>query len=95
LIFAILLLLAQSWGWWPWDNLAWCESRGQWHIATGNGFYGGLQIMESTWLANGGAAYASYPHYATREDQIAVAEVILANGGWSQWPACSRILGLR
>ena len=27
-----------------WNRLARCESGGRWHINTGNGYYGGLQI---------------------------------------------------
>ncbi len=30
-----------------WDRLAHCESGGRWHIATGNGYYGGLQFSGS------------------------------------------------
>lgn len=28
-----------------WDRLAACESGGRWHIATGNGFYGGNSMV--------------------------------------------------
>jgi hypothetical protein len=41
-----------------WDLLAKCESSGNWHINTGNGFYGGLQFTQSTWKAFGGSQYA-------------------------------------
>ncbi|HMC69418.1 MAG TPA: transglycosylase family protein, partial [Mycobacteriales bacterium] len=27
-----------------WDRVAHCESGGNWHINTGNGYYGGLQF---------------------------------------------------
>ncbi len=37
-----------------WDAVAQCESGGNWHANTGNGFYGGLQFKPSTWAANGG-----------------------------------------
>src|SRR4051794_41788817 len=29
-----------------WDNVAHCESGGNWHINTGNGYYGGLQFTQ-------------------------------------------------
>ena len=33
-----------------WDDLARCESGGNWAINTGNGYYGGLQFSHGTWL---------------------------------------------
>ena len=77
-----------------WDRIAACESGGNWAINTGNGFYGGLQFTASTWRAYGGAAYASRADLATRSQQIAVAERVLAGQGWGAWPACSAKLGL-
>lgn len=74
-----------------WDALAMCESSGNWAIDTGNGFSGGLQFTPSTWTAFGGEGKA---HEATREQQIAVAENVLAGQGWGAWPACSQRLGL-
>ena len=75
-----------------WDKLAQCESTGNWSINTGNGFSGGLQFTKSTWRAFGGEGAA---HNASREEQIIVAERVLAQQGWGAWPACSRKLGLR
>ncbi|GAA2337621.1 transglycosylase family protein [Saccharopolyspora halophila] len=72
-----------------WDMLAKCESSGDWSTNTGNGFYGGLQFTPSTWSAFGGNQYASSAHLATREQQIAVAEKVLAAQGENAWPACS------
>lgn len=77
-----------------WDRLAACESGGNWSINTGNGYYGGLQFNYSTWLSNGGGAYAPRADLATREQQIAVATGLQAARGWSPWPACSAKLGL-
>jgi uncharacterized protein YabE (DUF348 family) len=71
-----------------WDALAQCESGGNWAINTGNGYYGGLQYDQQTWLANGGGAYAPLPHQATREQQIAVGEATYAERGDSPWPSC-------
>jgi resuscitation-promoting factor RpfA len=75
-----------------WDRLAHCESTGNWSINTGNGYSGGLQFSPRTWKAFGGIGLA---HHASREQQIAVAERVLAKQGWGAWPACSRKLGLR
>lgn len=68
-----------------WDAIAQCESSGNWHINTGNGFYGGLQFTLSTWAANGGSGN---PANASREEQIRVAENVLASQGIGAWPVC-------
>lgn len=75
-----------------WDRLAQCESGGNWQINTGNGYYGGLQFLPSTWRAVGGTGL---PHQHSREEQIKRAEILLARSGWGQWPACTKKLGLR
>ncbi len=77
-----------------WDKLAQCESGGNWNINTGNGYQGGLQFSPSTWRAHGGGQYAATANQATREQQIAVAENVLATQGWGAWPSCSSSLGL-
>ncbi|WP_314732499.1 transglycosylase family protein [Microbacterium sp. Marseille-Q6965] len=73
-----------------WDALAQCESGGNWSINTGNGYYGGLQFSMSTWQANGGVGN---PADASREEQIRVAENVLATQGWGAWPTCSAKIG--
>jgi uncharacterized protein YabE (DUF348 family) len=73
-----------------WDAVAQCESGGNWHINTGNGFYGGLQFDYGTWLSNGGGAYAKRADLATRDEQIAVANHLYARRGSSPWPVCGR-----
>jgi hypothetical protein len=75
-----------------WDQIAQCESGGRWNTSTGNGFSGGLQFTPSTWRANGGSGS---PAGATRAQQIAVAERVLASQGWGAWPSCSRKVGAR
>ncbi|HEX7133227.1 MAG TPA: transglycosylase family protein [Iamia sp.] len=75
-----------------WDALAQCESGGNWSTNTGNGYSGGLQFSPSTWAAYGGSGSA---HNASREQQIAVAERVLAAQGWGAWPSCSSQLGYR
>lgn len=77
-----------------WYRLAQCESGGRWNIENGP-YSGGLQFMHSTWVAAGGQRYAPRASQATPEQQIAVAKGWLARTSWSQWPACSRKLGLR
>jgi resuscitation-promoting factor RpfE len=70
-----------------WDAVARCESGGNWSIATGNGYYGGLQFTMGTWRANGGSGS---PQHASREEQIRVAENVLRTQGISAWPVCGR-----
>ncbi|MGH3665091.1 MAG: transglycosylase family protein, partial [Egibacteraceae bacterium] len=74
-----------------WDQLAGCESGGDWSANTGNGYYGGLQFSLSSWRAVGGSGY---PHQASKSTQIAMGERLRAAQGWSAWPACSGELGL-
>ncbi|WOX10192.1 transglycosylase family protein [Streptomyces sp. N50] len=71
-----------------WDTVASCESGGNWSINTGNGYYGGLQFSASTWAAYGGTAYASTANQASKSQQIAVAEKVLAAQGKGAWPTC-------
>ncbi|HEV2886892.1 MAG TPA: transglycosylase family protein [Jatrophihabitans sp.] len=75
-----------------WDAVAACESGGNWHINTGNGFYGGLQFDYGTWLSNGGGAYAPRADLATREQQIAIATRLYNARGASPWPVCGQRL---
>ncbi len=77
-----------------WDDLARCESGGNWSINTGNGYYGGLQFSYATWHGYDGGEFAEYPHQATREEQIIVAERLRAARGYAPWPACRAKLGL-
>jgi hypothetical protein len=73
-----------------WDTVASCESSGNWAINTGNGYQGGLQFSPSTWLGYGGGQFASAANMATREQQIAIAENVLAGQGRGAWPVCGR-----
>jgi resuscitation-promoting factor RpfB len=75
-----------------WDRLAQCESGGNWHINTGNGYYGGLQFHPDTWRSVGGSGL---PHEHSREEQIKRGKILQQRSGWGQWPSCSRQLGLR
>jgi len=73
-----------------WDRVAACESGGNWGINTGNGYHGGLQFSQGTWAAHGGGEYATSANRATRDQQIAVAERVLASQGRGAWPVCGR-----
>ena len=79
-----------------WDSLAQCETGGNWsHPTVSGGFSGGLMFHSATWNASGGQAYAPTAAQATREQQIVIAQKVLASSGWGAWPGCSRKLGLR
>jgi LysM repeat protein len=71
-----------------WSAIAACESGGNWSTNTGNGFYGGLQFTQQTWLAYGGGQYASSANQASESQQIAVAQQVLAGQGIGAWPVC-------
>lgn len=74
-----------------WDKLAQCESGGNWHIDTGNGYQGGLQFSPSTWKAYGGTGSAAD---ASKAEQIRIAQKVQQSQGWGAWPSCSQQLGL-
>ncbi|HYR15235.1 MAG TPA: transglycosylase family protein [Mycobacterium sp.] len=71
-----------------WDQVARCESSGNWAINTGNGYQGGLQFTPGTWIDSGGGQFAPAAELATKEQQIAVAERVLARQGRGAWPVC-------
>jgi hypothetical protein len=70
-----------------WSGVAECESGGNWHDANGM-FEGGLQFLQSTWLAEGGGQFADHAYDATRAEQIEVAERLYAVDGSAPWPTC-------
>jgi hypothetical protein len=75
-----------------WSGVAQCESSGNWHINTGNGFYGGLQFTQGTWDAYGGQRFAARADLASESAQITVAERVLAGQGIGAWPVCGKYL---
>ncbi|MFE5024657.1 transglycosylase family protein [Streptomyces sp. NPDC056656] len=77
-----------------WDKLAECESGGSWSADPGNGYYGGLQFSQETWEDYGGLDFAPRADQASRSQQIAVAEKVLADQGPRAWPVCSVTSGL-
>jgi hypothetical protein len=69
-----------------WYAIARCESGGNWHINSGNGYYGGLQFSYGTWLGAGGGRYAPRADLATAAEQIAIASTL----SLGNWPYCQR-----
>jgi resuscitation-promoting factor RpfC len=74
-----------------WDAIAQCESGGNWGANTGNGHYGGLQFSPTTWAEYGGVGN---PATASKQQQIAVANRVLAEQGLEAWPKCGTASGL-
>ncbi|MER7573340.1 transglycosylase family protein [Streptomyces sp. NPDC126514] len=77
-----------------WDRVAECESGASWSEDNGNGYYGGLQVTQENWERYGGTRYAASADQASRSQQIAVAERILADQGLAAWPTCGPLSGL-
>ncbi|MET9305114.1 transglycosylase family protein [Streptomyces cellulosae] len=77
-----------------WDRVAECESGGSWSQNTGNGYYGGLQLTQDDWENYGGLEFAPSADAASRNQQITVAERILADQGVGKWRACGLLTGL-
>ncbi|WP_330166969.1 transglycosylase family protein [Streptomyces sp. HB2AG] len=77
-----------------WERVAKCESSGNWRTNTGNGYHGGLQFTPATWRAHGGTRYAPTADRATKEQQIVVAEKVLASQGPGAWGTCGARAGL-
>jgi nucleoid-associated protein YgaU len=76
-----------------WQRVANCESGDNWHIDTGNGYYGGLQFSSSTWTSYDTGNFAGRADEATRGQQIDVANRVLNSQGWNAWPVCSKDAG--
>ncbi|MCX5382006.1 transglycosylase family protein [Streptomyces sp. NBC_00083] len=77
-----------------WNQVASCESGGMWSADFGNGLYGGLQLSQATWEAYGGNEYAQRADLASRAQQIAVAEKVLAAKGPDAFAGCGAGAGL-
>ena len=65
-----------------WEQIAQCESGGNWSIQSGNGYYGGLQFLPSSWAAAGGVGS---PADASKEEQMRIADNLLAMQGPGAW----------
>ena len=73
----------------PWDTIARCETGGDWHADTGNGYQGGLQLSPGTWSAYGGGQFAPQADDASREHRILVGDRVRAEQGWQAWSNCA------
>lgn len=63
-----------------------CESSGNYHISTGNGYYGAYQFAAATWHNLG---YHGLPNQAASVVQDAAAAKLLTRSGTSSWGACA------
>ncbi len=66
-------------------DVKFCESTHNYSINTGNGYYGAWQFDYPSWHANGGGAYAEYPHLAPDWAQDQVAYNYYQVAGWGPW----------
>ncbi|MDO8269452.1 MAG: transglycosylase family protein [Candidatus Levybacteria bacterium] len=74
-----------------WIRLAQCESKQNWSIDTGNGYYGGLQFSLGAWASVGGLGK---PSDASKDEQIAKGKLLQQRRGWGAWGGCAKKLGL-
>jgi LysM repeat protein len=77
-----------------WDAVAQCETGQNWATRSVPGYSGGLGFAHQYWGAFGGTQFAALPYQATREQQIIVAQRILAVNGPNAWPVCGPRAGL-
>jgi hypothetical protein len=75
--------------WWRREAacVRWHESRGRWHIQTGNGYYGAYQFLLSTWASVAVRGWPSNPAAASPAQQtFAVWRVWIRDGrSWREW----------
>lgn len=74
----------------PFDRLAQCESGDR--NDTGSPYFGYFQFSLPTWRSLGGVGL---PSDHSREHQLEMAMRLQERDGWTPWPHCSRVLGLR
>jgi Transglycosylase-like domain len=72
-----------------WDQLAECETGGDWY--NGGDYGGGLGIYVGTWRMYGGREFAARAQWASKDEQITIAERI-ARDGYGGW-GCAHKLG--
>lgn len=78
-----------------WECIAKYESSGDWSIPYGDAdSTGGLQIQDRTWADFGGTAIAPHAYQATKAQQIAIAEKILASQGPNAWAVAGSCAGV-
>lgn len=69
-----------------WNKMAQLEASGNWQANTGNGHFGGLQFLPSSWEAAGGTQYAPRADLATPYQQAMTGEQLLKMQGPGAWP---------
>lgn len=74
-----------------WENIAKCETNGNWSSDTGNGYFGGLQFSQGAWNSVGGSGN---PAQASKDEQITRGKMLQKIRGWGVWGACAARLGL-
>ena len=74
-----------------WENIAACETNGNWSSDTGNGYFGGLQFSQGAWNSVGGSGN---PAQASKDEQITRGKMLKNLRGWGVWGACAQRLGL-
>ncbi|WP_133912343.1 transglycosylase family protein [Streptomyces sp. NBC_00582] len=77
-----------------WDKVAQCETGGSWSANEGDGEYGGLSLSQEDWETYGGLDYAARADLASRNQQIAVAQKLLAAEDIGAWGTCGLTSGL-
>ncbi|WP_416979163.1 LysM peptidoglycan-binding domain-containing protein [Streptomyces sp. T028] len=77
-----------------WDKVAQCETGGSWSAYDGNDEFGGLSLSQEEWETYGGLDYASRPDLASRNQQIAVAQKLLAAEDVGAFGTCGLTSGL-
>ncbi len=75
-----------------WLALRECESGDNYQADTGNGYYGAYQFALGTWWSIG---FTGMPNQAPPAVQDRAAALLQSLQGWSPWPVCSAVLGLR
>jgi hypothetical protein len=78
----------------PWASIVRCETGGDWHADTGNGYQGGLQLSPQAWAAHGGGQFAPRADAASPEQQVVVGDRVRVAQGWDAWSGCTERLGL-
>ena len=78
-----------------WDRVAACESGGNWHINTGNGYYGGLQFVAQhvARLRRRAVRLARRPRHQVRSRSPSRSACSRSQGPGA-WPVCSVRAGL-
>lgn len=86
--------------WWLRQAVCIHSKEGAWNANTGNGYFGGMQFLLSTWRSVGGP---SYPHLVSPREQLYRAWLVWDRdagrphdgiGSWREWGTAG-VCGLR